>query len=449
MDAARTFTPEEVERIVALLDDERLRALRRASDRGILLQKDLGHLPLPSGLDVQSTGRILAAIRRQTASTLPWDSYIDVGHATRPWYSISRAMMLLLEQFNSRSCSGSALDRALKRLSGSHAVVRLLVVDLCDALKIEGFEADPERTHALFSGQIAPESVLDRVIVNYALALAKVEPLAKKPIDPGLVEHLRYLLLDGVDDPGPSAKIRPYRPYSESVYHDSRAALEKICEIAESPLSEDPLYHPLLRMISMAWLFLDFEPVPNLNAVIFTLVRHIYLLRSGFSAFRWAPIMETWLASREDRLVGLRARKDVYEDAMVDWGYGLDSTNLFLMYLTSFLDNLRKVEDTVERASRSSLKVETLLEGKIGSRQMSIILNFARNPYAAQKIEPHRRFCGVAYGTARADYLDLEKRGYLIRKQEGRAFVFYPSPSLLALFERLMPGESSSGPLGE
>lgn len=46
------------------------------------------------------------------------------------------------------------------------------------------------------------------------------------------------------------------------------------------------------------------------------------------------------------------------------------------------------------------------------------------------RIAPHQRAFRIAYGTARADFLSLEREGYLVREQEGRAFVFRAHPDL-------------------
>ena len=46
------------------------------------------------------------------------------------------------------------------------------------------------------------------------------------------------------------------------------------------------------------------------------------------------------------------------------------------------------------------------------------------------RIAPHQRAFRIAYGTARADFLGLEREGYLVREQEGRAFAVRAHPDL-------------------
>ena len=73
----------------------------------------------------------------------------------------------------------------------------------------------------------------------------------------------------------------------------------------------------------------------------------------------------------------------------------------------------------------------TFADAFFNVRQRAILSNALNNPGQMQKIEPHRRLYRVSYATARKDFLDLEERGYLVRREVGRAFAFLPSSKLL------------------
>jgi len=93
---------EDASRILALLDDSRFIDLRLKADRDVLLWKDMEGLPMPKGYTCEETWKILTSIRHQTASKLPWRSYLDIGYVTDAWYITTRSMAQVINQFEAR-----------------------------------------------------------------------------------------------------------------------------------------------------------------------------------------------------------------------------------------------------------------------------------------------------------------------------------------------------------
>lgn len=87
---------------------------------------------------------------------------------------------------------------------------------------------------------------------------------------------------------------------------------------------------------------------------------------------------------------------------------------------------------------RQDSELRTLLQGdtKINHRQRSILGRALKNPEARFLIAHHQRTHNIAYATARADMLDLERRGWLVSVVEGKAFVYMPVPNLRELVEQ-------------
>ena len=68
--------------------------------------------------------------------------------------------------------------------------------------------------------------------------------------------------------------------------------------------------------------------------------------------------------------------------------------------------------------------------GDLNHRQLALLGHALRHPDAAYTIASHRASHGTVYDTARKDLLDLERRGFLQSKRRGKAFYFYPAPTL-------------------
>ena len=68
---------------------------------------------------------------------------------------------------------------------------------------------------------------------------------------------------------------------------------------------------------------------------------------------------------------------------------------------------------------------------RLNHRQISLLRSALKNTDAALRIDAHQNTHGVVYQTARADLMDLESLGLLVKAKRGNAYEFYPVPELL------------------
>lgn len=69
-------------------------------------------------------------------------------------------------------------------------------------------------------------------------------------------------------------------------------------------------------------------------------------------------------------------------------------------------------------------------QAELNSRQLDVLHYALRHPEAEFSTRSHQRAQGLDSKTARADLLLLESRGFLVKRQIGRSFVFYPAEDL-------------------
>lgn len=421
----------EAQRILALLDDEKFVRLRMLADRDVLLRSRLSEADLPEGFDADETWAILTSIRRQTASSLPWQSYLDIGYSTDAWYTISKSMFFMLSEIGSKCCVGSDLDKAVREHAGANDLLEPVQQELSLAFSYEGMQVSPEKIGRIILGFDQPENGLETVVKNVAELMGEEDFLAKRKVTAGFVESLYWRLMEGVDELPESSRYHPYTPIRGSLYEDPEASMRIVCAIAGDGW-DDQLYHPVLRAFSVDWFFRDFSPVASLNAVVDFVLRRILFVKWGYPVLKWvrfSAVAEDWMNGHlDDCPSGLPAYWDVHGDALVDCGYGLDTTNSFWARLKLCVGEVTGLEKRVERLEKQSRQIAEKLEQDafINHRQISILLNAAQSPSLGQKIEPHRSRFRVSYATARADFFSLAERGYLVKRQEGRTFVFYP-----------------------
>ena len=160
--------------------------------------------------------------------------------------------------------------------------------------------------------------------------------------------------------------------------------MDLVCQRA-CAAGDDMRFGPVLRLLNISWFFRYFNVLPRLNVLVGLLLRNILALKWGFPVLSWIP-------------------------------EGFDPT-LAEAPVDTYLEQLNE-------------QIERIFESHINARQKSILVALCREPGALLRIAPHQRSFRIAYGTARADFLGLEREGYLVREQEGRAFAFRAHPDL-------------------
>lgn len=419
------IAPDE---LLEILSDKRLIELRRQADTSIFVKKDLECFKMPAGLDPDTAWKVLTAIRYQTASLLPFETYQDIGYTTETWYTFPRSMFINLKKLEVLCSQGSFIDVTLNSLISSFPVQKLLEKELSHAFQIESMAIDATRIHAVFMGETTEAQGVDRIIKNFQRLVFGLDSYKDRAVTQGLIEELFYKLIDGAEsfDP-PRRTSRSYKPFPKSRYHDRRETLSAICSLAD--IDNDPLLHPILRVICISWFMWDFEAVPRFNALIEILLRHILFKRWELPSLCWVPFCDN----------GKYIGSDVYFDALHDCGYGLDSTYLFCKIVEYLLEGVEEVAGIADRATSLSREINEAFSEELNPRQRSILLNMLLAPESVLRIEPHRQAYRITYPTARNDFYDLVAKGFLQKGQEGRAFVFKATPKLL----ELKPGSRS------
>lgn len=402
--------------------------LRSAADVGILLFEDLDHFDLPEGYSKNDIWRILTAIRKQAAVFIPEDP----ERKADMWMITTSALSFDSEMMEVRMKGNSSLARSLREIQGSAFITRFIENTLIGGLSAEDIVVDEERVHELYVGE-APASSLDRLVANYFSLSSRCDLLAHREITHGLIENLYYDLIEGVDLSSlPERHPVPLDPHLPPP--ESQVLMDLVCQRARSA-DDDMRFGPVLRIVNIMWFFRYFNVVPHLNVLVGLLLRNIIAIKWDLPVMAWLP---DGLDVREgDDVVDAARQEAVFAHWSTDFGFGFDFTPYFELNLKRYLFQLEKLNGALTYLERLNEQIERIFESDINHRQMSILSSLIREPGAVMRIAPHQRAFRIAYGTARADFLSLEREGYLVREQEGRAFVFRAHPDLRDKIEQL------------
>lgn len=420
------------EDIVRLLSDECFSKLRTELDRGMLLFDDLDRFELPDGYTKEEVWLMLAAIRKQVAIFVPEDPY----RTADCWFVTTSAMAFDSKMLEMRCTAGFPLDEALTSLKGSPFVTRYIERTLARVLETEGADMSDERIHEIFLGGPL-HTDLDRVISNYFEASSDADVLAQREITHGLIETLYYRLIEGVNvDALPRrGEVCPLDP--RIAPPSPAAAIDAVCRRAQ--LDDDEFrFGPVLRIINVSWFFWNFDVFPCLNSLVGVLLRNVMAIKWGYPVLSWLPVGYYPFGELNTPLM-----KAVFDNWSVDYGFGFDFTSYFAMYVKLYLDELDRLEASVEQLQKLNDLIGRTFGADLNHRQRSILAALCKEPDALLRIGPHQRTFRVAYATARGDFLELERKGYLVRGRQGRAFVFHACSELR---ERIVSlGEAAFG----
>ncbi|MEC4176381.1 hypothetical protein VIN30_07950 [Adlercreutzia sp. R7] len=414
-------SPLAVDEVVDFMCHPVFYELRTAVDVGILLFDDLDNFTLPDGYSKEDIWRILIAIRKQAAVFIPDDPEREADM----WMVTTSSLSFNAEMLEVRTKIESSLERSLRDMQGSPFVTRFIERTLVGGLRAEGITANEDRVHELFTGA-APAGPIDQLIANYFRLSNECDNFARREVTHGLIENLYYGLIEGVD--AAALPERPLAPLDARMAPPhSQVLMDLVCQRAREE-GDDMRFGPVLRIINISWFFRHFNVLPRLNVLVGLLLRNILALKWGLPVLSWLP--EGFDPGLEDAPVDEARYRAVFEHWSTDYGFGFDFTPYFEMNVRLYLRELERLAVSITYLEQLNEQIERIFESHINPRQKSILAALCREPGAILRIAPHQRTFRIAYGTARADFLGLEREGYLVREQEGRAFVFRAHPDL-------------------
>lgn len=416
------------------LTDQNFIELRRRADQGVLLWSDFLKLPLPEGLTREEVWDILNIVRRQTATELPWDTFLDKSSLGKGWFTTTRALADALKTVEGMLSSDSVLSSIIAEKRSAYPLVALVQRELSTACMIDGFPVSEERVRDVLRGAVGHRDRADTLISNFVKTYALLENWVDRPLTVGLIEEIHMNLIQGLEGLRPEPLAIMARMSPESVYNDPFVALRTIVDISfGGNLGED--FHPVLRMLHMKWLFLIARPFPHWNCLVELLVRTLFLMQQQYLGLMYIPLGYLQWQWSEGAVKNVRKIED-YIAYLPQ--YNDDLTPRYLAELNLVIDEIDDLERLVNQlVQRDKDLQESLNDSYLNYRQRAIIANALNSPHTPQRIEAHRRSYRVVYATARADFMNLVEQGYLVQESQGKAFTFYPGPKLQERLDRV------------
>jgi Fic family protein len=379
------------------------------------------------GLPRDAVTELLSTVRRAQGLTILAGSWGDYSG----WITLSAELVELLHWIDIRAgfsfaAAADLPEDEIKHLQNQILIEEVLPLgltmgELSPTNEIELSTAINAARRMLQEGT-EPASDYERWVLRFFELMQRLPELAAAPLT---VERLRELhaLLVLDKSLGGSYRITEHTENPGVGFAaDGRGALplripsEMNAIAAYATDNQKPFVHPLIKTIVYFYWIRRVQPFAEANGLFARLIAHIYEYQQGYRALPFTPLTRTQSS---------------------EWGVPppnvdearFDATAFVIRRLHLFLNAYIEAEREVDSAARRHRSLcARFSRMDINQRQARILDKALATPTMVFTIKRHARSRGLAYETARQDFLQLVSAGYLEQSKRGRVFEFRLAP---------------------
>lgn len=308
--------------------------------------------------------------------------------------------------------------------------------------QLEGASTTRAKAKDLIRERREPQDRSERMILNNYFAMERIGDLAEAPLTVDSVLELHSVLVDGtLDDEGKSGVFRDDSDHvvvellhSTEVAHvppsasELAARMDRLMAFANGDTPEEWL-HPVLRSIILHFMIGYDHPFVDGNGRVARALFYWSMLRYGYPLTKYLSISKVLreAPAKYARSYLLTETDDGDLTYFVD--HQLQVIRQSIQALSTYVE--LKVSDTKEvEAELRSLPF-------LNHRQLRLLSHALRHPGFTYTVRSHQTSHGVVNNTARADLVELVRRGLLVGSRRGRTHVFVAPHNLLELVKQV------------
>jgi Fic family protein len=338
---------------------------------------------------------------------------------------------------------------AVSPATGEHRdryLMHSLIEEAITSSQLEGASTTRRVAEQMLREGRRPRDASERMIFNNFHAMEVIREIQTEPISPARILELHRIVTEGtLDNPAEAGCFRQDDEISvrdrqdNSLLHQPPAwqelpeRLERLCAFANLPENSAPYVHPVLRAILLHFMMGYDHPFADGNGRTARALFYWAMARSGY-----------WLVEFISISHFLRLAPNKYVRAYLHTETDDNDTTYFAIHqLNTIRKAIAALHDYLTRKTSEQSQTEHLmarsgvLRSRLNHRQISLLTHALRHPGEEYRVDSHQRTHGVVYQTARADLLDLESLGLLIKTRIGNAYLFSAAPNIHEKIERL------------
>lgn len=393
----------------------------------------LRHLEPPPGLTPDQWWLQLKLARRGSWRELPLED-----RDGRPFgYTLPDTVLRSLHEIDQLPARMIDAATPSEREARRRFLANSLMEEAIRSSQLEGAATTrPKAKELLVSGR-RPRDRGERMIANNYRALEFMREEMGGRLTPETICELHRVLTAGtLDDPEAAGRLQlPGEPRievtdrgREQTLHIPPPAEELpdrmrlLCAFANGDAADDSFVHPVVRAILVHfWLAYD-HPFVDGNGRTARILFFWSMRSSGYRLAEYLPI---------SRLI--RAAPAQYIRAFLESETDEGDTTYFLLHQLRVIERAgRDMRRHFDREWAERNEAKRMLGGvdALNGRQQVLLTHAIKHPGHSYTFGGHARSNRVTHETARADLGGLAERGLLVRRREGRGYVFEPPADL-------------------
>lgn len=431
-----TGSPASGQDIWKVFDTPEFQAmLKRFAQRCITWEEFLSQ-SLPPGMSPLGMWELMHRMSRYMGIELPIPDLNDGEHWYRRTHELSDVVTIV-----TRACApDSHLHRTMTSAGGQHFLMNVRIPETIAATQLDGLSISMKDADILLRLDKAPKNATEQLVYNTFYAIDHLSEFLHEPFSRDLFVHFRDRLLKGVDM---DALATSRAPLGTGLFEWPDAMVERF---ADRQLDHIAAYangetgsqydYDLLRALILTDSFRFYRPFKQVSYQVGRLVAHLYALKHDLPVLGLLPASRAKLDWDAGRILPPLVSFDRPTFENLRRRSPGDLTSLQTLAAQLMLVSLRVVEHYVEAWEKWDRELRQMLKNdpQLNDRQRSIVGRALRNAEAEFTIRYHKNNHGIAYPTARRDFLELVDKGYLELNQRGKTFVFTPVVGLREIF---------------
>lgn len=352
-------------------------------------------------------------------------------------YWLPDSVLKILHEIDQDAAGQILVDDPRVRLSEKERyLVSSIMEEAIASSQLEGAATTRKKAKEMLKLGKKPTTAAEQMILNNYLTIKSIKKYIGKPLSKELIIEIQASITkDTLEDKTAVGRFKKEGEENEVVdradgtvlfqpppVSEIEERIETLCDYANEEQSET-FVHPVVKAILLHFGLAYIHPFVDGNGRTSRALFYWYMLKNKYWLFEYLSISRILI-----RAPGQYKRAYLYSE--ID---GQDLT-YFLMF------NLRAVNLAIRglhaylTKQQQELHETTLLIRKypgLNHRQYDLLFHAVSDPAALYTIKFQKNVHNVSYETARADLLELEKKGFLTRIQrKGKEFAFIPSKDM-------------------
>ncbi len=396
---------------------------------------NLRHRTPPKGLTIEQWWLAVRFARLATQRNLP----LEDKYGTPFTFNTPPLVTQYLHEIDSRGSGRIAMPSEVSSPETKTCfLVRSLIEEAITSSQLEGASTTRKKAMEMFRSGKRPSNKSEQMIFNNLRGMEFIRQKQGDLLTPQLVLAIHTeMMQETIDNENlgrlqtlDDERVNVISNYTQKVVHEPppadqlKSRLKAMCNFANG-VGETEFFHPVIRAIVLhLWLAYD-HPFEDGNGRTARALFYWSMLNSGYWIFEFISISSI-----------LRKASGQYAQAYLYTETDSNDATYFLVHQLQVIHTaLQELEKYLEKKRREIRQAERILQGidGINYRQLALLSHGLRKPHADFTINSHKVSHRVAYGTARADLLNLVKIGLLEQRTIGNAMHFSVGDALLDL----------------